>query len=111
MPLVVPILRLVMLFLNVYESFKTLKAPTRSARSGQPTVRAVSQRKRDMKGCLAVWVVWVRDHINDNNVQILNFLRWVSVVSPCTNEWWRALLAFSSRFTANSSHWFFFFSY
>jgi len=61
MPLFVPILRLLMLFLNVYDSYKTLKEPQSSSRNGgRPSVRAMSQRKRDMKGCLAVWVVWVR---------------------------------------------------
>jgi receptor expression-enhancing protein 5/6 len=60
MPLFVPILRLLMLFLNIYDSYKTLKAPVSSTRNGgRPTVRAISQRKRDIKGCLAVWVVWV----------------------------------------------------
>ncbi|KAF8958517.1 hypothetical protein BDZ97DRAFT_1627863, partial [Flammula alnicola] len=60
MPLFVPILRLLMLFLNIYDSYKTLKDPPPSSRNaGRPSVRAVSQRKRDMKGCLAVWIVWV----------------------------------------------------
>ena len=60
MPLFVPILRLLMLFLNIYDSYKTLKDPFSSSRNGgRPTVRAISQRKRDIKGCLAVWVVWV----------------------------------------------------
>ncbi|KAF5322644.1 hypothetical protein D9619_000241 [Psilocybe cf. subviscida] len=60
MALFVPILRLLLLFLNVYDSFKTLKAPPPSSRNaGRPSVRALSQRKRDMKGCLAVWIVWV----------------------------------------------------
>ncbi|GLB34207.1 putative TB2/DP1, HVA22 family protein [Lyophyllum shimeji] len=59
MPLVVPVLRLAMLFLNVYESYKTLKTPPPSARNeGRPSQRALTQRKRDMKGCLAVWIVW-----------------------------------------------------
>jgi len=61
MPLVVPALRLLMLFLNVYDSYKTLRLPPPSRRNGgQPSQRALSQRKRDMKGCLAVWIVWVR---------------------------------------------------
>ena len=61
MPLFVPILRLLMLFLNIYDSYKTLKDPVSSSRNGgRPTVRAISQRKRDIKGCLAVWVVWVK---------------------------------------------------
>ncbi|KAF7335339.1 hypothetical protein MSAN_02344700 [Mycena sanguinolenta] len=59
MALIVPILRLVMLLLNMYDTFKVLKLPRPSARnSGQPTIRALSQRKRNMKGCLAVWIVW-----------------------------------------------------
>ncbi|KAF9226719.1 hypothetical protein BS17DRAFT_665952, partial [Gyrodon lividus] len=59
MPLVVPALRLLMVFLNVYETFKTLKPPPPSVRrGGQPSIRALTQRKRDLKGCLAVWVVW-----------------------------------------------------
>lgn len=62
MPLFVPVLRLAMLFLNVYDSYKTLKFPPPSSRrnDGLPSVRAMTQRKRDMKGCLAVWIVWVR---------------------------------------------------
>ena len=60
MALFVPILRLLMLFLNIYDSYKTLKYPASSTRNGgRPTVRAISQRKRDMKGCLSVWIVWV----------------------------------------------------
>ncbi|KAI6130286.1 hypothetical protein EDD16DRAFT_1456588, partial [Pisolithus croceorrhizus] len=57
MPLVVPALRLFIVFLNIYETFKTLKLPPLK-RSGQPSARALSQRKRDLKGCLAIWVVW-----------------------------------------------------
>ncbi|KAJ6560289.1 hypothetical protein B0H19DRAFT_868363, partial [Mycena capillaripes] len=60
MALIVPILRLMMLLLNIYETFKVLKPPRPSSRrnSGQVTVRALSQRKRNMKGCLAIWIVW-----------------------------------------------------
>ncbi|TFK66206.1 hypothetical protein BDN72DRAFT_772325 [Pluteus cervinus] len=59
MPLVAPLLRLVMVLLNVYETFKVLKMPQPSTRhGGKPSVRAISQRKRDMKGCLTVWIVW-----------------------------------------------------
>ncbi|KAJ7571798.1 hypothetical protein C8J56DRAFT_753836, partial [Mycena floridula] len=59
MPMYIVILRLAMLFLNVYDSFKTLKLPPPSARNGgQPSIRAMTQRKRDLKGCLAVWIVW-----------------------------------------------------
>ncbi|PFH50142.1 hypothetical protein AMATHDRAFT_85966 [Amanita thiersii Skay4041] len=59
MPLIVPILRLSMLFLNIYDSYKTLKPPAPSSRyPGRPSGRAVIRRKRCMKGCLAVWMVW-----------------------------------------------------
>ncbi|KAI0082519.1 hypothetical protein K474DRAFT_1578900, partial [Panus rudis PR-1116 ss-1] len=59
MPLVVPALRLLFVFLNIYDTFKILKLPPPSARNGgQPSVRAMSQRKRAMKGCMTVWLVW-----------------------------------------------------
>ncbi|KAG5648712.1 hypothetical protein DXG03_000059 [Asterophora parasitica] len=36
-----------------------LKPPSPSTRNeGRPSQRALTQRKRDMKGCLAVWIVW-----------------------------------------------------
>lgn len=61
MGIVVPILRTAFVLLNIYETFKTLKLPPPSARNGgQPSVRAMSQRKRNMKGCLSVWLIWVR---------------------------------------------------
>ena len=59
MGLIVPILRLLYVSLNVYETFKTLKPPSPSRNGGQPSVRAMSQRKRAMKGCLSIWIVWV----------------------------------------------------
>ncbi|KAH0588079.1 hypothetical protein J132_11042 [Termitomyces sp. J132] len=60
MPLFVHLLRVLMLFLNVYDSYKTLRLPPPSLRNqGRPSQRALVQRKRDMKGCLAVWIVWV----------------------------------------------------
>ncbi|EKM59484.1 uncharacterized protein PHACADRAFT_63289, partial [Phanerochaete carnosa HHB-10118-sp] len=59
MGLIVPILRILYVALNVYDTFKTLKPPPGSARTGgRPTVRAMSQRKRAMKGCLAIWLIW-----------------------------------------------------
>ncbi|KAJ7639443.1 hypothetical protein FB45DRAFT_905612 [Roridomyces roridus] len=59
MGVIVPVLRLLMVFLNVYDSFKVLKPPRVSRRSsGPPSAKALSQRKRAMKGCLAVWIVW-----------------------------------------------------
>ncbi|KZT66042.1 hypothetical protein DAEQUDRAFT_641687, partial [Daedalea quercina L-15889] len=59
MPLIVPILRVAYVFSNVFETFKTLRPPPPSARNGgQPSVRALSQRKRAMKGCMAVWLCW-----------------------------------------------------
>ncbi|TFK78501.1 hypothetical protein K466DRAFT_668419 [Polyporus arcularius HHB13444] len=59
MPVVVPVLRLAYVFLNVFETFKTLRLPPPSARNGgQPSARAMSARKRAMKGCMTVWVIW-----------------------------------------------------
>ncbi|THU91920.1 hypothetical protein K435DRAFT_673109 [Dendrothele bispora CBS 962.96] len=64
MPLFSPLLRLFMVFLNIYDTFKTLKEPPSKYRRGPegefygPSARAVVQRKRDLKGCLAVWIVW-----------------------------------------------------
>ncbi|KAI0939848.1 hypothetical protein AcV5_001123 [Taiwanofungus camphoratus] len=59
MPLVVPALRLLYVFLNIYETFKVLKLPPPSARNGgQPSTRAMGQRKRAMKGCMTIWLVW-----------------------------------------------------
>ncbi|RPD66854.1 hypothetical protein L226DRAFT_556685 [Lentinus tigrinus ALCF2SS1-7] len=59
MPLVVPVLRLAYVFLNVFETFKTLRLPPPSARNGgQPSTRAMSARKRAMKGCMTVWIIW-----------------------------------------------------
>ncbi|KAF5364182.1 hypothetical protein D9756_000331 [Leucocoprinus leucothites] len=59
MAVFVRIFRLAMLFFNVYDSYKVLKLPPSSASNrGKPSLRAMSQRKRDMKGCLAVWIVW-----------------------------------------------------
>ncbi|KAI0650430.1 hypothetical protein C8Q79DRAFT_1006698 [Trametes meyenii] len=59
MPLVVPVLRLAYVFLNVFDTFKILRLPPPSARNGgQPSARAMSQRKRAMKGTMTVWLVW-----------------------------------------------------
>ena len=83
MPLYIAFLRLWMLFLNVYDSFKTLKIPPPSARNnGRPSVRAMTQRKRDMKGCLAVWIVWVSWISSDS--------AWVdfpSAALPCMKDY------------------------
>ncbi|CAL1700245.1 unnamed protein product [Somion occarium] len=59
MPLIVPVLRVFFTLLNVFETYKTLKMPPPSTRNGgHPTIRAMSQRKRAMKGCMTVWLVW-----------------------------------------------------
>ena len=61
MGLVVLALRCYLVFQNIYVTFKTLKIPPPSSRNhGQPSIRAMTQRKRDMKGCMAIWIVWVR---------------------------------------------------
>ena len=60
MGLVVLALRCYLVFQNVFITFKTLKLPPPSSRNGgQPSIRALTQRKRDMKGCMAIWIVWV----------------------------------------------------
>jgi hypothetical protein len=65
MAVVVPVLRLWLLLLNLYGTFKAVKPPPvslRNTRNGQgPSGRALQLRKREMKSSLAVWVVWVRD--------------------------------------------------
>ncbi|KAI9000721.1 hypothetical protein BD414DRAFT_472541 [Trametes punicea] len=59
MPLVVPLLRLAYVFLNIFDTFKVLRLPPPSARNGgRPSARAMSQRKRAMKGTMTVWMVW-----------------------------------------------------
>ncbi len=60
MGIVVLALRSYLVFQNVFITFKTLKRPPPSSRNnGQPSIRALTQRKRDMKGCMAIWIVWV----------------------------------------------------
>ncbi|KAH9049698.1 hypothetical protein EDB84DRAFT_1644119 [Lactarius hengduanensis] len=64
MGIVVLTLRCYLVFQNVFITFKTLKLPPPSSRNnGQPSVRALTQRKRDMKGCMAIWIVWVTGHL------------------------------------------------
>lgn len=59
MPLIVPALRMAYVFINVFDTFKTLRLPPPSSKNnGQPSARAMSQRKRAMKGCMSVWIVW-----------------------------------------------------
>ncbi|CAK5275154.1 unnamed protein product [Mycena citricolor] len=60
MPLFMLVLRLTMVLLNVYDTFKVLKIPiSRRSSDGLPSQRSLVQRKRNMKGCLAVWIVWL----------------------------------------------------
>ncbi|KAF4619196.1 hypothetical protein D9613_004800 [Agrocybe pediades] len=90
MALFVPILRLIMLFLNVYDSYKTLKDPPASSRNaGRPSVRAMSQRKRDMKGCLAVWIVFASLTMYERSVESI-----VSLFIPFYDEFKSLLLLF-----------------
>ncbi|KAF8524643.1 hypothetical protein BU17DRAFT_16379, partial [Hysterangium stoloniferum] len=62
MALALPILRLWVLLLNLYGTFKAIKPPPvsqRSTRNGQgPSARAMQLRKRELKSRLAVWIVW-----------------------------------------------------
>lgn len=81
MALVVPVLRIAVLFLNVYETYKTLKLPPPSARNGgKPSVRAMTQRKREMKGCLTVWIVWVSSH---QTVNLLSSRQLIRLAQCC----------------------------
>lgn len=51
-----------LLFQNVYTTFKALKPPkpSRKAKNGvDPAVKAKAARKRELKGMLACWIVWV----------------------------------------------------
>ncbi|KAJ8586672.1 hypothetical protein M405DRAFT_697873, partial [Rhizopogon salebrosus TDB-379] len=80
MPLVVPVLRLFMVFMNIYDTYKTLKIPT-GRKGGPPSVRALTQRKRDLKGCLAVWVVWCCLAAYERT-----FDRFISFIVPFYNE-------------------------
>ncbi|EGN92033.1 hypothetical protein SERLA73DRAFT_26889, partial [Serpula lacrymans var. lacrymans S7.3] len=90
MPLVVPALRLFMLFLNVYETFKTLKTPPASARrGGKPSVRAMTQRKRNLKGCLAIWIVWCCFAIYEKTIDGI-----IGLVTPFYEEMKSVLLLF-----------------
>jgi receptor expression-enhancing protein 5/6 len=60
MGLLVLVLRSYLVFQNIYVTYKTLKLPPPSSRgNGKPSIRAMTQRKRDMKGCMAIWIVWV----------------------------------------------------
>ncbi|KAJ7098662.1 hypothetical protein B0H15DRAFT_878478 [Mycena belliarum] len=90
MALGVALLRLAMLLLNIYETMKVLKLPRPSARnSGQPTVRALSLRKRNMKGCLAVWIVWCCFMLYERMVE-----RVVSLFIPFYDEFKSLVLLF-----------------
>ncbi|KAI3609906.1 hva22 tb2 dp1 family protein [Moniliophthora roreri] len=91
MSLFVPVLRLSMLFFNVYNTFKTLKPPRPSARSraGLPSQASLTQRKRDMKGCLAVWIVWCCIAIYERH-----FERIVSLFVPFYSEFKALVLLF-----------------
>ena len=101
MPLVVPILRVAMLFLNIYDSYKVLKPPQPSSRhANRPSLRAVTQRKRNIKGCLAVWMVWVRNHFF-SHFAVLHSHVETSAVMSSMNGYSNALLAFLFHFTMN----------
>ncbi|KAI0776149.1 hypothetical protein BD413DRAFT_526838 [Trametes elegans] len=75
MPLVVPALRLAYLFVNVFDTFKVLRLPPPSARNGgQPSARAMSQRKRAMKGTMTVWIVWTCFTLYERWVETIIYL-------------------------------------
>lgn len=55
------LLRLVLLAINVLDTFKILKPPKLRDHTVLASARAYSARKRAMKGMLAVWVVCVSE--------------------------------------------------
>lgn len=61
---IIPILRFTYLFFNIYGTYKVLKAPAISPydNGGPPNYRVIVQRRRDMEGIMAIWIVWVRPH-------------------------------------------------
>ncbi|KAJ3715918.1 hypothetical protein DFJ43DRAFT_1043457 [Lentinula guzmanii] len=88
----VPILRMFMLFLNVWDTFKTLKPPPYKIRNGKaepPSVRSITQRKRDLKGCLAVWIVWCCFTVYERHVEPI-----VSLFIPFYNEFKSLVILF-----------------
>ncbi|KAI0797094.1 hypothetical protein C8Q75DRAFT_888171 [Abortiporus biennis] len=90
MPLIVPALRAIYVFSNIFETFKTLKMPPPSARNGgQPTVRALSQRKRAMKGVMTVWLVWVCFMVYERTIDGI-----ISIFIPFYNEFKALVLVF-----------------
>ncbi|KAJ3719294.1 hypothetical protein C8R42DRAFT_115486 [Lentinula raphanica] len=92
MPLFVPILRMFMLFLNVWDTYKTLKPPPYKIRNGKaepPSVRSVTQRKRDLKGCLAVWIVWCCFSVYERHVEPI-----ISLFIPFYNEFKSLVILF-----------------
>ncbi|KAG1873733.1 hypothetical protein DFJ58DRAFT_759932 [Suillus subalutaceus] len=88
MPLVVPALRLFMVFMNVYDTYKTLKIPP-GRKGGPPSIKTMTQRKRDLKGCLAVWVVWCCLAAYERT-----FDRFVSFIVPFYSEIKSVMLVF-----------------
>ncbi|KAH8831711.1 hypothetical protein DL96DRAFT_1459556, partial [Flagelloscypha sp. PMI_526] len=73
--LVNPLLGLLHVSLSIYDSYKTLKYPSpSSARRAEETgdafsKRALTQRKRKMKGILCVWAVWGVLHVYERTVE------------------------------------------
>ncbi|KZT36695.1 hypothetical protein SISSUDRAFT_956559, partial [Sistotremastrum suecicum HHB10207 ss-3] len=57
MALILPLIRLLALLSNIWTTFKTSKLNQPGPR-GTISQRSRAQRKRDLKGCLAIWVVW-----------------------------------------------------
>ena len=59
MALALPLVQLMLLLSNVWATYKTLKPLPKSRKGSAPSVRAAAARKRELKSCLAVWIVWV----------------------------------------------------
>ncbi|KAI0053659.1 hypothetical protein FA95DRAFT_1478992, partial [Auriscalpium vulgare] len=90
MGLVLLALRSYLVFQNIFITFKTLKTPPPSSRNnGRPSVRAITQRKRDMKGCMAIWIVWACLATYEVNVE-----RFLSIFIPFYGEIKSVILVF-----------------
>ncbi|KAI0068741.1 hypothetical protein BV25DRAFT_1817654 [Artomyces pyxidatus] len=90
MGLVVLALRSYLVFQNIFITFKTLRPPPPSSRNnGKPSVRALTQRKRDMKGCMAIWIVWCCLATYEANLE-----RIVSIFIPFYDEIKSVVLVF-----------------
>ncbi|KAF8309357.1 hypothetical protein DL93DRAFT_2042783, partial [Clavulina sp. PMI_390] len=89
---------LIFLLSNVWTSYKTLKPPPLSKRREGPSQKALATRKRELKSCLAVWIVWVTwscaESIADRSVgMVIPFYSDIKAVFLIVLFFTRALVA------------------